>query len=368
MTATDYRALAQQYDEPATARRETPGLRLRTADELAADDTLRGDVRWVVPGFVPRGAVTVPYGVGKSGKSSLAAYVAACVVSGRPCLGRPVVPGAVLWLDLEQHVRLTRRKMLEAGATGHSHAVHIYNGPAPTLADVEAALVETGAVLLVVDSLSRFLRLEDENSAAEVTAALGRLVEVAHRRDVAVLAIHHDRKSGGDHGRGMRGSSAFLAAVDVAVQLKRETDGDVDDGRRRLVCVSRYDEANGTLVVRRVPDAESCQHPSVDDADSIRYTYAVEGSPADVRRARVLAAVGPTEEVDAATLAQRLGVTRPAVVEDLRALHAAGALQRRGSGKKGDAFRYWKGVSTPHSRGVTEKQNQDAGDDGGFPF
>ncbi len=299
-------------------------LPTRTADELVADESLAGDVEWILPGLLARGALTALYGIGKGGKGTFATYVAACVVAGVPCLKEPVTATDVLWLDHEQHVRLTRRKLEEAKAFGHAHRVHVFNGPAPdSLSIVEATIAKAQAGVLVIDSLSRFLQLEDENAAAEVTDKLGQLVELAHRTNVAVLAIHHDRKSGGDHGRGMRGSSAFLAAFDVAVHLKRESE-DEQDTRRRLHSVSRYDEANRTLIVRRELDG----------------TYSVEGSATQVRRQGVLAALTSGEELDVATLVDQLKAPRRTLVADLNALHDAGKLQRRGTGKKGDAFRY----------------------------
>jgi AAA domain-containing protein len=306
-------------------------LPTRTADELVADETLAGDVEWIVPGLLARGALTAVYGIGKGGKGTLATYVAACVVSGAPCLGQAVTAGDVLWLDHEQHERLTRRKLEEAKAFGHAHKVHVYNGPAPDdFARVEATIRKTGALVLGIDSLSRFLQLEDENAAAEVTAQLGRLVDLVHRTNVALLAIHHDRKSGGEHGRGMRGSSAFLAAFDIAVHVKRETD-DEQDTRRRLLSVSRYDEANQTLIVRRQEDC----------------SYTVEGSASDVRRTEMLATFSPGDELDIDTVASNLNLPRRTAVRDLQALHGAGKLERRGTGKRGDGFRYSLPESLP---------------------
>ncbi len=321
-------------------------LPTRTADELVADESLATDVEWIVPGLVARGALTAFYGIGKGGKSTLATYVGASIVAGLPCLGEPVTACDLLWLDLEQHVRLTRRKLEEARAFGHAHRVHAYNGPSPDdWTAVEATLTHTGAGVLVIDSLSRFLQLEDENAAAEVTAQLGRLVDLVHRTNVALLAIHHDRKSGGGHGRGMRGSSAFLAAFDIAVHVKREGE-DTQDPRRRLESVSRYDEGNRTVVVRREADGR----------------YTIEGSAQDVRRGKVLAAFTPGEELDLAAVNDRLeGVGRTALVSDLKALHDAGQLQRRGAGKRGDVFRYSLPETVPekNSIGGTPVQNPD---------
>ena len=58
----------------------------------------------------------------------------------------------------------------------------------------------------MIDSLSRFLLLEDENDNAAITEAWDRFMSAVVRpTNVCSLTIHHDRKSGGEHGRGMRG-------------------------------------------------------------------------------------------------------------------------------------------------------------------
>jgi hypothetical protein len=226
------------------------GLPTRTLDELLADSTLPTDVEWLVEGLIPRGGMTVVYGIGKGGKTTLLSHLAAAIVSGREFLDRSVREGPVLWLDLEQHVTLTRRKLDEAGAAGCSNPLHVYNGPAPRTDEVARELAKRGAVAVVIDSLSKYLCLKDENDAAEVTARLGPLLDLAHGANAAVIAIHHDRKSDGALGRNMRGSSAFLAAVDVAIGVKREAG---DEFRRRLDCVSRYDEVDEEISVRLTP-------------------------------------------------------------------------------------------------------------------
>jgi RecA-family ATPase len=140
-----------------------------------ADPNLPNNVEWLVEGLVPRGGLTVVYGIGKGGKTTLLSHLAAAIVGGQEFLSRSVKEGPVLWLDLEQHVTLTRRKLDEAGAAGRPNPLHIYNGPAPRPEDVAGELTRRSAVAVVIDSLSKFLCLKDENDAAEVTARLGPL-------------------------------------------------------------------------------------------------------------------------------------------------------------------------------------------------
>jgi hypothetical protein len=53
---------------------------------------------------------------------------------------------------------------------------------------------------------------ENENSA--VTAEMSPLLDLAHETGVALILVHHERKSGGEAGRGIRGASSLFAAAD----------------------------------------------------------------------------------------------------------------------------------------------------------
>jgi KaiC/GvpD/RAD55 family RecA-like ATPase len=313
---------------------------IRTAADLVADQSLAAETAWIVRGLVVRGGLSVFYGPPKVGKGTLVTYIVRQVAAGERCLGEPVQGGPVLWVDLEQGHRLNRRKFTEADAGSTMHPIHIYAGPVPPLEQVENWLIETGAKLLVIDSLSRFLRLADENSNAEVTAGLAPLVDLAHRLDVGIVLIHHDRKSGGDHGAGLRGASSLLAVVDVAIHVRRESAE--DDQARRLVGIGRYDEANTTRIVRRTSTG-----------------YDLLGSPADLQRQRIVAVVAEGGTMAAEQIAEHLGVTRPGIVADLQYLVGSGQLHRSGGGKKGDPHRYSSvnAVTDSNSGGVTALQD-----------
>jgi hypothetical protein len=70
--------------------------------------------------------------------------------------------------------------------------------------------------LIVIDTLSRAIAGDDENSAQDVAAYVGRVSNIARATGAAVLTIHHPGK---DDARGMRGSTALFAAADVVVKI-----------------------------------------------------------------------------------------------------------------------------------------------------
>jgi hypothetical protein len=315
-------------------------LPTRTAGDLVADTSLAQGVQWIVPSLLAPGSSTCLYGIGKGGKSTLATYIIASIASGAPCLGESVSPQPVLLLDLEQHVSLTRRKFAELSLAPEALArIHIYNGPTfDDLRRLEATVRATGATVLVIDSLSRLLQLEDENDNAAITTVWERfMTAVVRPTNVCSLTIHHDRKSGGEHGRGMRGGSAYLAAFDVAIHVKREASDDERDPRRRLDSVSRYDEANRTIIVRREDSG----------------LYSVEGTSSDVRRQQVLDSFAPGEEWTIDELAARLpDMKKRTLIADLETLWKGGKLSREGKGVKGDKYRFSRPVfvQTNHPR------------------
>jgi hypothetical protein len=79
----------------------------------------------------------------------------------------------------------------------------------------------TGARLLILDPFVRVARI-DENSSQEVSAVLGGLRAIQRQHDVAVLVVHHMRKSPSTHpGQQLRGSGDFAAWVDSGLYLLR---------------------------------------------------------------------------------------------------------------------------------------------------
>jgi len=298
-------------------------LATRSGEEIVADETLAGDIEWLADGFFPFGGLSIVYGLPKSGKTTLVMHLAARVVTSKLFLERATRCCNVLWLDLEQHIKLTRRKIEFEGAVGGKRQVFAYNGAPPLLVDVEETLLHHNTQVVVVDSLSSLLMLEDENDNAEITRRIARWRELAHRHNLAFIAIHHSRKSEGTFGVGMRGGNAILGISDVALEVKRlHSEHEEDDGRRKLVSVSRYDEANDTGVVQRVGN-----------------DYEVEPTALEHKQDTVLRLlkVGPRTERE---VTRNLGIARRKSSEVIASLIAGGHIQRSGTGKRGDPIVY----------------------------
>jgi hypothetical protein len=76
--------------------------------------------------------------------------------------------------------------------------------------------------LLVLDPFVRVMGRVDENSSSEVSVVLGSLRTIQRKYDLAVLVVHHARKSPATHpSQAFRGSSDFAAWSDSNLFLAR---------------------------------------------------------------------------------------------------------------------------------------------------
>ena len=116
--------------------------------------------------------------------------------------------------------------MLWAGAVGATALVHHYD-------------------LVLLDPVSRWAALEDENDATQVRRAMAAFQEIARIGNCAVLGIHHTAKNGNTP----RGSGAWAAEADVLATFERPAKPEdyavpeCPDGNclRLLTCVGRLE-------------------------------------------------------------------------------------------------------------------------------
>jgi hypothetical protein len=223
-------------------------FRLMTAAEILATEAQ--PIPWVWDLFLPRGALALLVAFMKVGKSTFIYALAIAVARGISFLRFPTQQGAVLIFALEEHPRDVRRHLEQFGmctkdpiyvVTGQLH-----NNP-ELLEEVERFIVEKQITLVIIDTLTQFWAVADENSNAEVIREVSPLLDLARQTDAAVLLVHHERKSGGDEGRGIRGGSALFALVDQAFLLDRRHGG--EDSHRVLRTFGRYFETPREVVL-----------------------------------------------------------------------------------------------------------------------
>jgi len=180
-------------------------------------------------------AVGIVGGEPKCCKSFLALDLAVAVASGTPCLRRFVVPqpGRVLLYAAEDALHVVRSRLegicAAAGIELRNLDVHVITAPTLRLdlpvdrGRLEKTVADLAPRLLVLDPFVRLHRI-DENASGEVAPLLAYLRELQRRYSLAVLLVHHAKKSGGRMraGQALRGSSEFHAWGDSNLYLRRE--------------------------------------------------------------------------------------------------------------------------------------------------
>ncbi len=224
-------ASGEPVHEPA-AEKEAPGpFLLRTADLLAWPDP-----KPLVHDFLMQGEDACLYSPPKSGKTFVALDVSLSLTAGLPVLGRLNVlraDDAVVYLSGQGHAGMKRRIMAWGKSRGLARdrieaLPFYYKTSVPPTADGNAAALRYVAgikqfctpVLIVIDTMSRSLGAEDENTAASANAYLNMVAEIRNAFGCTTLTLAHSGKGEGAAARGVRGSSAFTGGFDAIWYLE----------------------------------------------------------------------------------------------------------------------------------------------------
>jgi hypothetical protein len=209
-------------------------------------------IRWLWPGRIPRGKLTVIAGHPGLGKSQISVSVTATVTTGGnwPAGGeRYSIPGQVLILTAEDDASDTLRPRLEVRGA-ELRRVHIVDGVRvgyrgdrtgedrlfcleSDLHALEKKLSELANVaLVIIDPISAYFGTEvDTHRNSEVRAVLAPLSDLAGRHGVAIVGVSHLTKQGGNQALlRVSGSLPFVAAARSAFLVTK----DPQDKSRRL--------------------------------------------------------------------------------------------------------------------------------------
>ena len=296
---------------------------VKASDLLAAVSEL---MDWTWDGFLPVGCLALLAAYMKVGKSTFAYALAVAIAQGRPFLGRATRQGPVLILAVEEHKRDVYARLERFGLTS-DELVFVHTGPLdPSALPAIARFVrDNGVTLVMLDTLSRYWRIKDENDNAEVMKLVSPFIDLAHELNVTVVLIHHETKAGGDGGRSIRGGSALFGAVDQALFLEKRPGGG-NANARVLRTLGRYADSVAELVFTLEDDE-----------------YEALGTPQDLSHAAELKAmesfltdVPQTIETVAALAKCSVSVA----TKRLNELARLGRAKHHGKGVRGEPFTY----------------------------
>jgi hypothetical protein len=189
---------------------------------------------YLIKGVLLPASTAILYGPSAAGKTFLVIHIACCIASGLDFFGRPVADGATLYVVLEGQHGFDLR--IKAALERHPSILNrlAYLKTAMGLASPESAMLAIGNIidaaqqlerrsqapvrLIVIDTLARAMAGANENDAAAVSEIMNSATAIQAETGAAVLFVHHPGK---DSNKGMRGSSALLAAADTVICVDR---------------------------------------------------------------------------------------------------------------------------------------------------
>lgn len=266
----------------------------------------------------------------KSGKTELLSGLCRAMLAGDDYLGYETNQSKILYLT-EEHTNDIRRRLerLEHTPTGslfiHGRDSGFLALDGSTIEDIKLFMIANGIEVLIIDTIAKFWTVENENDAGQVTAAVKPLLDLAGNTGAAVILVHHDRKSEGEHGRQIRGSGALFALVDQALLLSRPQGG--KKTQRILKTLGRFSESPEELLIdfrdgRYISLGNPELAENMDAAGRIWESLS-EGTPLTLRQ-----------------LEEAAGLSNKQVRRTLDKLQADGFIEKTLSGKKGGSFVY----------------------------
>ncbi len=225
---------------------EAPRARLVTLSDVTPSR-----VKWLWPGLIPLGKITILDGDPGLGKSTAMLDIAARVTTGRPMPdGSPGVEGSVILLSAEDDPSDTIRPRLEAARADLSR-VHLLSAiqtpegerlpelplDLPCLKEAISQNVAPLASLVVIDPLMAFLG-GDVNSHRDqdIRRALAPLKKLAEDTGAAIVIVRHLNKAiGGDPLYRGGGSIGIIGAARSGLLVAK----DPEDETRRVLAMTK---------------------------------------------------------------------------------------------------------------------------------
>lgn len=187
---------------------------------------------WKVPDWIPSNSLMATYAAPGVGKSFFALTLGLEIARGGSWLGTPLEAERVLYVAAEKATTL--RDRAEAWCEYHGETLPDYflleqTPRPPQLSDpimVQALcrLIErTESKFVILDTYAMMLQGIDENSSKESGVSIEALSQLrVATNGGTILVVHH---SGKDATKGLRGSSALLAAVDLTIEIANTGQG-----------------------------------------------------------------------------------------------------------------------------------------------
>lgn len=210
-------------------------------------------IDWLIPGILARGHSTILTAHPKAGKTTLLSHW----LRGEGIGGTlPRLKCPILVITEESRaVWRARRENLDIHRDEVVLSVRPFKGRptmdewCTTIREAIREVIHRDIGCIVFDTICKLLPVEDENNATQMDSALLPLYGLMDA-GAGLLMLHHERKSGGEDGVAIRGSSALAGFADILVSLRRGEGGSAS--RRILQGVGRPEGVLAEQVIELV--------------------------------------------------------------------------------------------------------------------
>lgn len=216
-------------------------------------------VDWLWEGFLAKGQFTLFASLWKAGKTTLICWLLKSIENQSQFIGKDTKNANVLIISEESEAIWAKRKEEYQLGNNIWLSCRPLNRKTNTqqwvqfISKTAEFCDDNNIEFVIIDTLATFWPVRDENDATQVTSALLPLNTLLEK-DLVVMVVHHDRKSGGEEGTASRGSGALPAYADIIVEFRRFDPSKRNDTRRVIKTYSRYEETPPELVLELTPD------------------------------------------------------------------------------------------------------------------
>lgn len=292
-------------------------------------DEVDDEAAYVWDNTLPVGGFSICSAKPKVGKSTFARNLAVAVTRGEEFFSRSTTSGKVIYLALEEKLSEVKGHFRRLDVDGKDILLHKGTLPKNPLDALERAIKQSQASLVIIDPLSRFVRVNDFNSYGEVSRVLEPVIDLARRSGAHILGLHHNGKAEREGADSLLGSTAFHGAVDTLIIMRRK------DNKRYLYSDQRYGENLPETVAR----LDLTTGELTPDGDLL--THQVDGL-----KPQLLETLG-NETLNQTQIKERVVGNANLISRALRELIGEGAIARTGKGVKKDPYLYTTATKNP---------------------
>lgn len=191
--------------------------------------------KWLIPRFIPCGAMLVWYANGGTGKSLLAYDALRAVASGQSWLGMQCRnQSKCLIIQTEEALLDTQERLIYQGyleETPENSVFYTDNFTFHRLDELADFVARNQIKLIMIDSLTTANQGSnvDEKDSAYANALVELKNKIINPHECTVILIHHENRN-----EGIRGTTAIANTVDYVVRLYRGEEGKFDSKERIL--------------------------------------------------------------------------------------------------------------------------------------